>query len=79
MPFSDLPPPSALSHPESLTEEEAEDLQAQLSQMDLGEPEFVTEAARRADEGLGERGVAEGIAGKLEGMELGEPEWLKGG
>jgi hypothetical protein len=47
--------------------------------MDLGEPEYVAEAARRADQGLGGKGVAEGLAGKLEGMEFGEPEWLEGG
>lgn len=47
--------------------------------MDLPEPEWVREAASRKDQGLGEKGKAEGLAQEWEGMDMQEPEWLKGG
>ncbi|CDZ96825.1 tryptophanyl-trna synthetase [Phaffia rhodozyma] len=78
----DLPPPERLEDEPEVDPEEAEAIQAELSNMDLGPPESVTEAARRADEGLGAKGVAEGIAGQWDalGEEYGgQPEWLQGG
>lgn len=84
MSLLDLPPPEHLSRTPEVDlndddELEQARLQKQLAAMDLPEPEWVRDAAARKDQGLGEKGKAEGLAQEWEGMDMQEPEWLKGG